>query len=382
MSRPVVAHYNYELVDRTETFIYNYVSNLRTFHSIYFADNLMNLDAFPLPERDVYRVPCAPPKKYTRQWLYEQYRRRIDGDLSSEEAVLRARRARLIHAHFGPQGFFALTLRGRLRIPIITTFYGYDVSQLLAEPEWKSRYATLFAEGDLFLVEGEFMKARLIALGCPASKIAIQRIAVPLDRIPFVARRPKQGGEKPVVLFSGRFIEKKGAVDALGAIARVKSDGAHVEFRMAGDGPLRPQIEAAVRDQGLSADVRMLGFLGYEEYLREMGRADIFLHPSVTAADGDSEGGAPTTILEAQATGMPVVATSHADIPNVVVPGKSALLAAERDVAGLAEHLRYLLKHQDRWEEMGRAGRRFVEQHHDLDKEIDRLEDKYRSVLA
>ena len=382
MSKPVVVHYNYELVDRTETFIYNYVSNLRTFHSIYFADNLMNLDAFPLPEGDVYQVPCGPPRKYSRGWLYAQVRKRLDGDISAEEAILRARRARLIHAHFGPQGFFALKLRGRLRIPIVTTFYGYDVSQLLAEPEWRSRYATLFREGDLFLVEGEFMKARLIDLGCPASKVQIQRIAVPLSRIPFVARRPKRKDEKAVVLFSGRFIEKKGAIYALSAIERVKRDGANVEFRMAGDGPLRPDIEAAILDLGLSDDVKMLGFLGYRDYLHEMGKADIFLHPSVTAEDGDSEGGAPTVILEAQATGMPVVTTTHADIPNVVVPGKSALLSAERDVSGLAEHLSYLLKHQDVWEEMGRAGRQFIEQHHDLDKEIDRLEDQYRSVLG
>lgn len=82
--------------------------------------------------------------------------------------------------------------------------------------------------------------------------------------------------------------------------------------------------------------VRLLGFLGYEGYQQQMGEADLFLHPSVTAADGDSEGGAPTAIPEAQVMGLPVTSTLHVDIPHVVAPDESALLSGERDVAGLA----------------------------------------------
>ena len=383
MTRPVVAHYNYEFCDRTETFIYNYVTNLKTFRSIYFADRIINLDMFPLPERDVYAVPSGAPAKYTRRWIYGGlYKAFVDRGVSAEELILRERKARLIHAHFGPQGFLALKLRGRLKIPIITTFYGYDLSLVAREPEWVARYEALFEEGDLFLVEGEFMKSTLAELGCPKSRIQIQRIAVPLDKIPFVARRPKRDEEKVVILFSGRFVEKKGVTDAVRAIAGLRAKHGHFEFRMIGDGPLRPEVEALIDDYRLREHVKLLGFLRYDEYLEEMGRADVFFHPSVTASDGDSEGGAPTVILEAQATGLPVVTTSHADIPNVVVPGKSALLSKERDLAGLTAHLVYLLEHRDEWESMGAAGRQFVEQHHDLKKELNTLEEKYRSVLA
>jgi colanic acid/amylovoran biosynthesis glycosyltransferase len=109
---------------------------------------------------------------------------------------------------------------------------------------------------------------------------------------------------------------------------------------------------------------------------------DIFIQPSVTAADGDTEGGAPTTLLEAQALGVPVVATYHADIPHVVAPGESALLAPERDSEALAACLMKLLDAPERWSAMGRAGRRFIEEHHDAPSQVARLEELYFSLEA
>jgi colanic acid/amylovoran biosynthesis glycosyltransferase len=151
---------------------------------------------------------------------------------------------------------------------------------------------------------------------------------------------------------------------------------------MVGDGPLRSEVEKAVARLGMASYVKLLGFLGYRDYLEEMTAADFFLHPSLTASNGDSEGGAPTTILEAQAMGMPIVSTTHADIPNVVVPGKSALLAPEGSVAALAEHIGVLVTERERWQAMGAAGRRFVEEHHDVRRQAASLEDKYESLIG
>ena len=64
-----------------------------------------------------------------------------------------------------------------------------------------------------------------------------------------------------------------------------------------------------------------------------------------------------------------------------MIPGKSALLSQERDIASLADNISYLLKNQDIWEEMGREGRRFVEEYHDINKEIDLLEERYDRLL-
>ena len=127
--------------------------------------------------------------------------------------------------------------------------------------------------------------------------------------------------------------------------------------------------------------VKFFGFLNHADCLHEMEQADIFLHPSVVAANGDTEGGAPTVILEAQALGMPVVSTYHADIPNVTVPDKSASLVPERDADALVGALLDLVDHPEKWQEMGRAGRAFVEEFHNIDVEVTRLEDKYFRLI-
>ena len=80
----------------------------------------------------------------------------------------------------------------------------------------------------------------------------------------------------------------------------------------------------------------------------------------MTASDGDTEGGAPVTLIELSATGMPIVSTTHCDIPNVVRDGKSGLLAPERDVDGLAERLRWMIENSEKWPAMGKAGRDYV----------------------
>lgn len=95
----------------------------------------------------------------------------------------------------------------------------------------------------------------------------------------------------------------------------------------------------------------------------------------------NAEGGAPVAILEAQATGLSVISSYHADIPEVVVDGKSALLAPERDVETLAKHIEYLVGHPDVWVMMGRAGREHVGQEYDVITQVGKLEEIYGALM-
>jgi len=311
----------------------------------------------------------------------EGFYSRDRGSEKIASAFLLDRRAKLIHAHFGTTGILTSRVSKALDVPHITTFYGFDISKLAREEKWLKLYNSLFREGDLFLVEGPHMRSKLQDLGCPEEKIRIQRIAIPIDQIAFRARMPKKKGEKTIIIFGGRFVEKKGLIYALRALKEVRTKYRDFEFRIIGDGPLKNEIVEFIARNHMGDYVRLLGLLGYHNYLKEMREADVFLHPSLTASDGDSEGGAPTTILEAQAMGMPVVSSFHADIPNVVVPGKSALLSEEKDWKGLSGNIINLLENQGEWEEMGSAGRSFVEERHDIKKEVTTLEGKYLSLI-
>lgn len=388
-----VAQVNYRFFERSETFIYFYLSHFRRINPIClsWSSPIINSDIFPFPARDSYSYARKEIERYTPRWLWHGIRRRsmflLQPDLRERsinrfiwaKSILRQRKARLIHAHFGPTGWQVLPLKRSLRLPLITTFYGYDVAPEI-RPDWPRQRQQLFDEGDLFLVEGPFMRQRLIDLGCPPEKVKIQRIAIDIEKVPFCPRKPKANG-KIIIMFAGRFCEKKGLMHSLQAVQELWKGKHNVEFRIIGDGELAPQVRAFIRENNLEDCVKLLGFLNHQDYLREMQQADIFLHPSVVANNGDSEGGAPTVILEAQGLGVPVVSTFHADIPNVTLPGESALLVPERDPEAIINALLFLLKNPERWEEMGRTGHSYVEKYHNINREVLSLEDKYFKTL-
>lgn len=378
---PVIAHFSGAFFVKSETFIYHYLSHLKSFKPICLGWRVENLGegGFFFPVQDIYSLQLG---RYSSKWFYYGILKRIlRRDLYFED-ILKKRGARLLHAHFGHNGVQALKVKKRVKIPLVTTFYGADLSKSdMVEPLMK-RYKKLFARGEMFLVEGEHMKLMLQGLGCAPEKIHIQRIAIPVETIQYKERKPK-GKDITRLLFCGRFTEKKGLVYALEAVKKVYNEHRcrNIRFCIIGDGELKEEIEAFIDKNKMEKYVELPGFLSYRDYLKKVEEADIFIHPSVTASDGDSEGGAPTTILEAQAMGLPIVSTEHADIPNVVVPNRSALLSAEKNVEELTRNILFLLENQQLWSAMGKVGREFVEEYHDIKKEVLNLEEKYKGLL-
>ena len=262
---------------------------------------------------------------------------------------------------------------------MVTTFYGLDVSALPREPLWGGRFERLFAEGTLFLAEGPHLAERLVGIGCPAEKVRVQKLGVDLSAIPFKPDRdPREG---PVVLMCGAFREKKGFPDGVRAFHRIAQQYPSARLHIIGDGPRKPEIEAIVRELGLQDRTSFLGFLPFTEYVKHLLGSRVLLHPSITASDGDTEGGAPVTIIESMASGLPVVSTLHADIPTVAPDGSCALLAPERDVDGLAERLDTLLGDQELRNRLVAGGRSQVEEHHDAVQQGERLEAIYDEVV-
>jgi len=287
----------------------------------------------------------------------------------------KARRAgcRLLHAHFGWAGCAALPARRRLHVPLVTTFYGHDLSDARGLD-----YGRLFTEGALFVCEGPAMQAHLMALGCPRPKIRTVRIGLDLARFPFDPR----SRSRPLVVFQAcRFVEKKGVDLSLRAFAAARRRLGPSELWLVGDGERRPELESLAGRLGISKAVRFLGMLSHDEYREAAGAAHICLQPSRVAENGDTEGGAPTVLLEMQAAGVPVVSTRHADVP-FVVPDPDRLVA-EEDVDALAEELVRLGGASDaEWSAIAERGRTFVETHHDARIVAVELADVYREALA
>lgn len=382
-SKPTVAHFVRTWLALTETFIYQYVSHLRRLRPVVLCTETSNLAQFPVSPL----VVCSRPRRGTLLWAACGLARRALGWPAADAVVcariaaaIRQYNPALMHAHFADVAVLVSPVCRRLKLPLVTSFYGCDASISELVERNHAHYLRLFEEGALFLVEGPVMQERVAALGCPREKIRIQHVAIDLSRIPFRPRRLPEGDGPLRVLFVGRFVEKKGLLGAIAAFKAADGKSPHMHLRIVGDGPLRAQVEALIAELGLTERVCLLGYLRYEQMLKELARAHILLAPSKTASNGDSEGGAPTILLEAQASGLPIVATDHADIPYVVGDG-AALLAPEGDVECLARHLRNLASDAERWPAMGRAGRAHVERHHSIRPAVGRLEGWYAEVL-
>ena len=131
----------------------------------------------------------------------------------------------------------------------------------------------------------------------------------------------------------------------------------------------------------LQSRVRLLGYQPYSVFFEEAYRHHLFLSPSVSAGDGDTEGGAPLGLIEMAATGMPVLSTTHCDIPSVVHHGVTGYLAAERDVEGLIAGLQWWTAGTQRWPSILEAGRRHIEHDYDAQKQGERLAQIYEKLL-
>lgn len=281
----------------------------------------------------------------------------------------------VVHAHFGPQGYAAARPCRRRRIPLVTSFYGYDLG-LARDPCWSRRYRTLWRAGSAFLVEGTHMQNCVRALGAPEEKVHVLPLAVPVDEIEFRPRRRRPG--QPVrILQVARLVEKKGVDVSICAVAQLSREGHAITLRVVGDGPLRQQLEELTARESATPLVKFVGWVDHDGMLDELARADLVIQPSRAAADGDTEGGAPYVLLEAQAAGLCIVASDHADIPNVVAP-EAYFAAPEGDLKGTISALRAAVTADSEWCARAEFGRRFVAERHAARHVVGRLEGLYR----
>ena len=292
----------------------------------------------------------------------------------------------LLHAHFGWEGYSSLALKRRLDIPLITTFYGADVSKLPQASKWIWRYKQLFQEGDLFLAEGSHMAQCVVDLGCPPNKVKMIHLGVDLNSIKFVPRKIGEDDEIRLLMVSS-FREKKGIPYAIKAFIQAEKSNPNLRLTIIG-GATTPKnrhlfdvCNDLVRSEQLSEKVKFLGYLQYPEYIAEQQKSHIFIAPSITATDGDTEGGAPVSIIEASAAGMPVLSTFHCDIPEVVINNVSGLLVPERDVSALTSAILELADSTNLWLKMGTAGRKHIEESYAVVKQVEKLEMIYSGLL-
>ncbi len=244
----------------------------------------------------------------------------------------------LIHCHFGNIGADYVYLGKKLGIPTLVSFYGSDYGKILFDkPRYRKAYARMFDQATAFTCEGPYAVKELENLGCPASKIHLVRLGVDVGVIPFFSRKKSAGKLKMVQVAT--LTEKKGHLLGLDALERALDQGWDITLDLYGgakDPRIAQHIQRRIQKPPLQGRVKLFGPLPYAELHAVLKEYEVFFQPSVHSQDGDMEGGAPIALLDAQATGLPVLSTRHCDIPFEVEHERTGLLAEEGDIQGLA----------------------------------------------
>jgi len=369
---------------QTQTWLYNqvrFVPDQVQNHIV--CEMTQNLDQFSVP--NIHSLSEASPwRSLWDKGLRDLKIRRHLGFLVEQA---KRHKVQLLHSHFGNVGWENIGAARRVGMKHVVTFYGLDVNYLpKLDPCWYERYVALFEQVDRVLCEGPYMAQCIVDLGCPKSKVIVHHLGVSLDEIAFNPR-VWTPGEPLRVLLAASFREKKGIPYALEALGRLQHD-VPLEITLIGDADeeSRSQAEkrkilAVIHKHNLISKMRMPGYQPHAILLEESYKHHVFLSPSITACDGDTEGGAPVSIIEMMAIGMPVVSTKHCDIQEVVNNGVTGLLAEERDVNGLVRHIKWLVDHPEQWSIMAEAGRKHVETEFNARIQGEHLKGIYESAL-
>lgn len=305
---------------------------------------------------------------------------RLLGRFPMVEGMVKSQRIDVMHGHFGNFSYRFLGSALATKVPLVTSFYGRDMSRLAQKRKHRRRYLRLFEKGARFIVEGPAARDTLIKLGCPGEKIRVVHFGIYPDQIPF-RKREYAPGECFEILMAAGLAEKKGHKYALAAVAQLVEKGADVHLTLIGSGNGETRIREAIAGQNLGDHVTLMPGVSYADLLAQMHRSHVFLHPSVTASSGDTEGGAPVVLLDAMASGLPIVSSLHADIPTIVPHGRGGLLAPEKDVGRLVEYLERLMQNPDELSEFSVYSRQHVEAHHDWHVQIEKIEAVYRECV-
>ena len=284
-----------------------------------------------------------------------------------------------IHCQFGPSGVVASQLRraGIVQGPISVAFYGYDITR---EPRLRGPgfYRELFLDASAILPNSEYLAGLLRAAGAPMEKVVVHRLGIEVDRFGEVDRSRRDPAAPWRMIAVGRCVEKKGFEHLIRAVALAGDRAGWVEVSIVGDGPLRPGLERLARELGVSDRIAFAGWLSHEAMPRAMAEADCIVAPSVTAADGDMEG-LPLVVVEAMATGLPVIGTRHSGIPEAVLDGDNGLIVEERDDAALAEAIAEMADPAVR-SRFGRRSREIAVERFDHPRLIARLIERFRAM--
>lgn len=292
---------------------------------------------------------------------------------------------KLVHAHFGPNGVYALPIASALKVPLVVTFHGFDATvragalargglfglrYLLGLPRLKRSAVKVIAVS-------RFIEARLRAMGFPETSIVQHYIGVDPDRF-----SPLPVAERSLdVVCVGRLVDAKGIEELIRAFARVAPRFPESQLRLIGNGPRHGAYADLARTLGLGQRVVFHGALAHQEVARVVAGCAVSVLVSKTGANGSQEAFGLGAI-EAAASGLPAIVSRNGGLAETVEDGVTGCVIGEGSVDQLAEALSQFLGDAGLRARFGAAGRARVLERFDLSRQTPKLEDIYAEAVA
>ncbi len=253
---------------------------------------------------------------------------------------------------------------------IVVCLRGYDVTGFLRENV--HAYDAYFDSCDLFLPVCDAFKKILEQIGCPQDKIIVHHSSIDCSKFKFKIRElPKEGTIN--IVSAGRFVEKKGFVHSIRAIAQLMKKYPRLRYTIIGAGDLEKKYNKLIKKLYVTNKITLDEWHTHEEYIDILNNAYFFIVPSVTAKNNDQEG-IPNVLKEAMAMGLLVIATHHSGNGELIKDNVSGYLVPERNSIAIAQKLEYLLQNPRIWKSMQLAAAYKVNREFDKEQENDKLE--------
>ncbi len=363
----------------TETFIRAHMERIRgnVFHLYSY-----NLDYATqgVPLRELY--PEKRPSWYRwlhllpYHWVFRFYHRKREerSDFALASRYLREHSINLVFAEFGTAGAVVAPVCASLNIPMVVYFLGFESTRKDIVEEFRERYQFLFRYASVVFVVARRMAEDLVALGCPAEKIVYNPCVPHPDYLKVSADYHSN-----TLVAIGRQTLKKAPYLTLLAFYEAQKVYPELRLVMIGEGELQEINTRIVRALHLEDKVSLRPFQTREQILEQMGDTLMFVQHSLMAANGDSEG-TPVAILDAMASGVPVVATRHYGIMDTVVDEETGLLCDEGDLETMIRNILRIAGDRRLAAQLGQNGRRRVTDLYTMDRHISLIEEKLKGL--
>lgn len=359
--------------------VYRQLTALSRWQPVVLTQKRVNAGMFPFPVERLTVLRRSSWRNVRRVWFRQLLRAPVPlsaGETRRLLAALGGCRARLLHVYFGHDAARLLPALRRWTGPVVVSFHGADAGVETDQPGQRRALTGVFERADLVLARSRALLADLAGLGCPPGKLRLHRTGIPLGEFAFQARSFPPSDGRWRLLQACRLIEKKGLATTLRAFATFGAHHPGATLTIAGEGPLLGELRNLATTLGVEARVEFTGFLSQSALQQRFADAHLFLHPSETGPDGNREG-VPNSLLEAMATGLPVVATTHGGIPEAITDGDSGRLVPERDPDALAAVLRELTADPVQLGRMAEAASATVAREFGQAAQVARLENIY-----